>query len=198
MRPFQSLCSLRSPDLDEGHFVYDYLLHCYSLAKKMGEAPAMVMARRFVATANAEENTLRELTRMRPRYPSIARLTASMLRDIHVRNSDQFGTAANRYERELLTLVQRSLEAALVPIGSKPSTASTPAVSIACQQMVGASYDPAAALVVIANSMSTESVPTQGLLHSTIIGIVDTLDRPAMCREGCRILERPGPRRPAG
>jgi hypothetical protein len=184
MRPFKSLCSLRSPDVDGQHFVHDYLLHCYSLAKKMGEAPAMVIARKFVATANTEENALREFTRMRPRYPSLARITAPMMRAIHVRNSDQFGTAADRYERELLTLVQQSLETALVSTGGKPpSTVSAPAVSIACQQMVSASYDPAAALVVIVNSMSAESVPTQGLLHPTILGIADTLDRPAMWRE---------------
>jgi hypothetical protein len=93
----------------------------------------MVIARKFVATANAEENALRELTKMRPRYPSLARITAPMMRGIHLRNSDQFGTAADRYERELLTLVRQSLEAALVSTDRKPSTAGAPVATKECR-----------------------------------------------------------------
>jgi hypothetical protein len=183
LRPFESIRSLRSVDVNGEHFLHDYLLHCYSMARKMAEAPAVITARKFVASANAEENALREFARLRPRYPSLAGITPVLLREIHLRNSDQFGTAADRYEREVLALVQHSLEAAVAPVGGKPAGAGVPAVSIACQQMLNATYDPAAALVVVADSVSTESLSIQGTLHGTIAGIAGTLDRPAMWRD---------------
>ncbi|HZQ53008.1 MAG TPA: hypothetical protein VFB14_12470 [Bryobacteraceae bacterium] len=192
LRPFESIRSLRSVNVDGEHFLHDYLLHCYSMARKMAEAPAVLTARKFVASANAEENALREFARLRSRYPSLARITPALLREIHLRNSDQFGAAADRYEREVLTLVQRSLEAAVAP-GAKPSGAAIPAVSIACQQMLNATYDPAAALVVIADSLSTESLPTQGALYSTVTGIAGTLDRPAMWRDAFASLREARP-----
>ena len=180
LRPFETVRSLRSTEIDGQHFLEDFLLHCYSLAKTMADASAGLAARQFVASASAEENALREIARLRSRYPMLGRITPEMLDDIHRRNSDQFGAACDRYERELLTTVQRSLETALaLRRGKLPM----PVVSIACQQMLNASYDPAAALIVVTNSMSTEAQPTQGALHGTIIRVADTLDRPAMWRE---------------
>jgi hypothetical protein len=106
-----------------------------------------------------------------------------MLLDKHLRNSDQFGAASDRYEREILTLIQRSLETALVVRREEPSNPRTPVGSIACQQMLNAAYDPAAALIVVTNSMLSEAQSAQGTLHGVIVRIADTLDRPALWRE---------------
>src|SRR5947208_4867078 len=65
----------------------------------------------------------------------------------------------------------------------KPSDAGMPMASIACQQMLNAAYDPAAALIVVTNSMLMEAQTIQGALHGPITCIADTLDRPAMWRE---------------
>lgn len=183
LRPFERIRSLRSTEVDGQHFLNDYLLYCYSLAKTMADTSVAVAARQFVATASAEENALREIARLRWRYPMLARITPEFLPDVHVRNSDQFGAACDRYERQVLTLVHRSLETALTMKRGKPSDAGMPMASIACQQMLNAAYDPAAALIVVTNSMLMEAQTIQGALHRPITCIADTLERRAMWRE---------------
>ena len=39
MRPFETMRSLRSPIIDGQHFVHDYLMHSYSMAKQIAEGP---------------------------------------------------------------------------------------------------------------------------------------------------------------
>lgn len=49
--------------------------------------------------------------------------------------------------------------------------------------MLNAAYDPAAALVVVTASMARENPSIQALFHKTIVGIAETLDRPAMWKD---------------
>jgi len=184
LRPFDTIKSLRSAYVDGEHFVQDYLLHSYSLTRQVAEKPVLVEARKYSASAGAEEDALRELAALRPKYPSLARLNAALLREIHLRNSDEFGDAATRYEIELLSAVGEALEAAFAapaaPAGRPVRTASP---GIAYQQMFNAAYDPAAALVVIVTSMARETASAQGVFHPLIAAIAETLDRPGMWRE---------------
>jgi hypothetical protein len=182
MRPFETVKLFGSPIIQ--HFVYDYLLHSYSMAKQIAEAPILAAGRTLVASVGAEEDSLRELLKLRPRYPALARINSTVLRDVHQRNSSRFGDAAARYEYEVLRAIQQALEAAVAPATAQPRHSSTPASpGIAFQQMLDAAYDPAAALVVITNSASRETTAIQGTFHTPIAGMVDTLDRPIMWRD---------------
>src|SRR6059058_1268886 len=58
MRPFESIRALRSALVDGEHFLHDYLLHSYSMARNMADAPVLVAARNLVALAGAEEDSL--------------------------------------------------------------------------------------------------------------------------------------------
>lgn len=184
IRPFETLRSLRSPLIEGQHFVPDYLLHSYSMAKQIAELPILAAGRKLVASAGAEDDALRELLELRSRYPALARINSAVLRDVHKRNSDRFGSAAARYEFEVLSAIQLALETAVAPPTAPPRRAGTPAnPGIAFQQMLDAAYDPAAALVVITNSASRETTAVQGTYHPVIAGLADTLERPLMWRD---------------
>src|SRR5438309_2125078 len=136
MRPFESIRALRSALVDGEHFLHDYLLHSYSMARNMADAPILVAARNLVALAGAEEDSLREISALRSRYPALARVSSQLLREIHLQNSNQFGAASRRFEFEFLREVQQSLETAVAPAAAKPPATLTPSPGIASQQML--------------------------------------------------------------
>lgn len=184
LRPFDTIRSLRSAHIDGQHFLQDYLLNSYSLVRMQAEAPVLIAAREFVASAGAEEEALRELKSLSMRHPALMRVTPSVLREIHTQNSVKFGNAAERFEIEVLRAVQHSLEAAVAPRGAPPPrTGASPSPGIAYQQMLDAAYDPAAALVVITNSMSRENPPLQGAFQPLIFRIAESLETPGMWKE---------------
>ena len=116
MLPFETVKSLRSPIIEGQHFVHDYLLQSYSMARQIAEVAILVAARNLVASAGAEEDALRELLNLRPRYPALVRINSVVLRVVHQRNSDRFGAAAARYEFEVLSSIQQALETAVAPV----------------------------------------------------------------------------------
>ncbi len=184
MCPFESMRSLRSPMVEGQHFIHDYLLHSYSMAKEIAGLPILAEGRKLVASAGAEEDALRELLRLRPQYPALVRINSAALRAVHNRNSDRFGAAVARYEFEVLSAIQQALEVAVTPAGGPPRvTGKAASPGIAFQQMLESAYDPAAAVVVITNSASRETTAGQGTFHSVIAGIADTLERPMMWRD---------------
>jgi hypothetical protein len=184
MRPFETMRSLRSPIIDGQHFVHDYLMHSYSMAKQIAEGPILGAGRKLVASAGAEEEALRELLKLRLRYPGLVRINSAVLRDAHQRNSDRFGAAVTRYESELLCAIRQALETAVAPPAAQSRRAATPASpGIAFQRMLDAAYDPAAALVVVSNSASRETTAVQGTFQPVIAGVADTLERPIMWRD---------------
>jgi hypothetical protein len=67
LRPFDIIQSLTSAHVDGRHFIHDYLLHAYSLAKTMADAPPLSQARTLAAFAGDEQNALREIAALRPR-----------------------------------------------------------------------------------------------------------------------------------
>jgi hypothetical protein len=177
--PFETIRSLRSGFADGQHFLHDYLLHSYSIAKNIADAFTTLAARSLSASAGAEQDALRDIGKLCAPYPALRRVNAGMLRDIHLRNASQFGAAARRFEVEFLRTVQQALEAAVAPRGARAS-AQTASPGIACQQMLAAAYDPGSALVVVVDRMSGEATPAQSAFHPVIVGIAQTLDRPAM------------------
>jgi hypothetical protein len=180
MHPFDTIASFRSVLVDGRHFVHDYLLRCYSFAKDIAESRIVEESRKHSASAGAEEEALRELAKLRGRYPALARINAAQLREIHSANATEFGGAAQRFEAELLGSLLLVLEsvAAAPPAGQR-----APSPGIAYQQMLSSAYDPAAALVVVTNSASRETAAHQGAYHPTIAAIAETLDRPGRWRE---------------
>lgn len=179
MRPFDSIRAMRSDLIDGEHFLHDFLLHSYSIARKMAETRALVTSRKLVASAAAEADALREIAQLRTKYTALARITGDLLHDTHLRNAEEFGYASDRFEFEFLMSVQESLEAAVAPVpqGRRASP------GIAFQQMIDAGYDPAAALVVVTRSMSRETASAQAIFQNIIVGISQTLNRPAMWRD---------------
>ena len=47
MGPFETVKLFRSPIIEGQHFVYDYLLHSYSMAKQIAEAPILAAGRKL-------------------------------------------------------------------------------------------------------------------------------------------------------
>jgi hypothetical protein len=184
MRPFETVRSLRSPIVEGGHFIYDYVLHCYSLHRGMAELPILVAGRKLIASAGAEEDALRELLRLRPRYPALVRIDSAALRAVHNQNAERFGAAVARYELEILSTIQQALERSVAPPGAPPRVAGMSASpGIAFQQMLNAAYDPAAAIVVITNSASREATAARGTFQPVIAGIADTFEQPMMWKD---------------
>lgn len=182
MRPFDVIASLQSPHVSGQYFIYDYLLHSYSLAKQTAESPALTAARRFAATASGHESAQRLLASLRSRYPSLTRVSGAMLQTIHTQNAEQFGAAVTRFELEFLTALYQALEKTMAANGPKaPGFAPNP--GIAYQQMLDSAYDPAAALAVIASSAAREDPAVQGQFHGVVVAIADTLDRPGMWKD---------------
>jgi hypothetical protein len=181
LAPFETIRSLRSGVADGQHFLHDYLLHAYSIAKNIGDAFKELAARGLSASGGAEQDALREIAKLSAQYPALRRVNAQGLRDIHLQNASRFGTAARRFEVELLKTVQQALESAVAP-GATRAAAQTAVPGIACQQMLAAAYDPGSALIVVVDRMSGESLPAQSAFHPVILGIAQTLDRPAMWR----------------
>lgn len=184
MRPFETIRSLRSPVIDGQQFIYTFLLHSYSLAKQLAEMPVHAASRKYVASAGDEHEALRLIGALRGRFPSLARVSAALLREIHVQNSDLYGDAAARFETEALRALQQALEIAVAPANTPPAPMTPePRPGIAFQQMLNAAYDPAAALAVIADSVSSESSAVQSRFHGVIVALAETLDRPGMWRD---------------
>ena len=180
MRPFQTISSLRSGLVDGQHFIHDYLLQIDGLAREIARSRILADSRMHVATAGAEEDALREFSKLKTRLPALARVNATVLRDAHQKNAERFGGAAAHYETEFLRAVLEALEAVVAPTPAPRRDASP---GIAYQQMLSAAYDPAAALVVITNSMSRETMAHQAAFHSIISALADTLDKPGMWRD---------------
>ena len=153
------------------------------MARQIAEVAILVAARNLVASAGAEEDALRELLNLRPRYPALVRINSVVLRVVHQRNSDRFGAAAARYEFEVLSSIQQALETAVAPGIAPQRAGAPPSPGIAYQQMLDAAYDPAAALVVVTNSASRETMAVQGTFHPVIAGLANTLDQPIMWRD---------------
>ena len=182
LRPFATLQAMRSPTIPGQHFVHDFLLHSYSFARRVADEPVFAAGRNLIATAGAEEEALREFTHLRPRYPLLARVNAGTLRAIHQRNSTRFGEAAARFEVEVLRAIQQTLEIAVAPTpAGRPAATANP--GIAFQQMLAAAYDPAAALVVLTNSVTSETPAVQAVFHSLLAAVADTFDQPMRWRE---------------
>ena len=181
LAPFETIRSLRSGLADGQHFLYDYLLHGYSIAKNIGDAFTELAARGLSASAGAEQDALREIGKLSAQYPALRRVNAPALRDIHLQNASRFGSASRRFEVELLKAVQQALELAVAPRAAR-APAETAVPGIACQQMLAAAYDPGSALVVVVDRMLGEAAPAQSAFHPVILGIAQTLDRPAMWR----------------
>jgi hypothetical protein len=173
---------MRSPSVLGQHFVNDFLLHSYSFARQIADEPIFAAGRNLIATAGAEEDALREFSRLRPRYPFLARVTAATLRAIHERNSTRFGEAAARFEVEVLRAIQQALETAVMP-NTVPRLSATANPGIAFQQMLAAAYDPAAALVVLTNCVTSETPAFQPTFHPLLVAVADTFDQPMRWRE---------------
>ena len=180
MHPFDTIGSFRSVLVDGRHFIHDYLLRCYSFTKDIAESRIVEESRKHSASAGAEEDALRELAKLRGRYPALARINAAQLRDIHGANATEFGAAAQRFEAELLATLLLALENV---VAAPPPGQRAPSPGIAYQQMLSSAYDPAAALIVVTNSASRETLAHQGAFHPTIAAIAETLDRPGTWRE---------------
>jgi hypothetical protein len=180
MRPFDTIGSFRSILIDGRHFVHDYLLRCYSFTREIAESRVIEESRRHAASAGAEEDALRELAKLRGRFPALARINAARLREVHDANAKEFGAAAERFEAGILESVLLVLQnvAAEAPAGHR-----APVPGIAYQQMLSAAYDPAAALIVITNRASRETLGHQAAFYPAIASIADTLDRPGMWRD---------------
>ena len=179
LAPFETIRSLRSPLVDGQHFLYDYLLHSYSIAKNIADAFTGLAARSLSASAGAEQDALREMGKLSGQHVALRRVDAQRLREIHLQNASDFGSAARRFEVELLKTVQQALQVAVAPRAPRARLPDT-IPGIACQQMLAAAYDPGSALIVVMDRMCGEPVPAQSLFHPVIVGIVQTLDRPAM------------------
>src|SRR4051794_6890556 len=183
MRPFDTIRSLRSGLVNGQHFLHDNLLISFSRARAMADNSELKSARAYSASSGAEEDALRFLSAMSSRYPALRRVTPDALRTAHSLNAERFGKASERFEFELLWAVQQALERAVTPAGAGPAAGRTPSVSIAFQKMLGAAYDPAAALVVIATSTFKEIPAMQSAFHTVLVKIAETLDRPGMWKE---------------
>jgi len=181
LEPFETIRSLQSGVADGHHFLYDYLLHGYSIAKNIADAFTGLAARDLSASAGAEQDALREIGKLSAQYPALRRVNAQGLREAHLQNALRFGSAARRFEVEVLKTVQQALESAVAP-GATRAGAQTAVPGIACQQMLAAAYDPGSALIVVVDRVSGEAAPAQSAFYPVIIGIAQTLDRPAMWR----------------
>jgi hypothetical protein len=61
IRPFETIRALQSPHVFGQNFLYDYLLHPYSLLKQAAETHALAEARTIAASQGAEEDALRSI-----------------------------------------------------------------------------------------------------------------------------------------
>jgi hypothetical protein len=179
LHPFETIRSLRSPDVEGSQFLHSYLLHTYSLVKQAVENHDLDTARQLVATVGAEQDALKEVSRLRNQYPALAQVTGDRLRKIHSSNSSQFGAAAQRYEVEFLKAIRESLEVAVAPNQARTRHPRTASPGIAYQQLIDAAYDPAAALIVVTSNMARESTQVQRTFDAVIVALADTLDKPA-------------------
>lgn len=198
LKPFETIQALRSELVEGTYFIHDYLLTSYSVAKNIAGAPTLVQARSLIATAGAEDAALREISALMSRFPGLARLvTPAVLRQIHTENADNFGAAALRFEIELLKTVNHALEAVVAPVAAR-APLQTQNSGIAYQQMLGSAFDPAAALVVIINSVAQEPAPHQSTFHRLVYDIAETLDRPATWKEPYAAFRGDRPSKTAG
>jgi len=178
MAPFETIRSFRSTVLDVQHFLSDALLQTFSFARRMADQPELRSARSLVAGPNSGPDAVRIWARLQAGATSPA-INAGQLRIVHDRNSVEFGAAARRFEIEMLTAIRQALETALdanVRAGGRQASP-----GIACQQMLNAAYDPAAALVLLLCSMDRETRPME--FCNTVLGVARTLDRPGMWRD---------------
>src|ERR1700691_3024542 len=83
MRPFETIRSLRSTLVDSQHFLYDYLLQTYSMAKMMADQPDLLSGRKLVASPGEGDDAVKVLTTLRSRYPALARIDSGNLRNVH-------------------------------------------------------------------------------------------------------------------
>lgn len=139
----------------------------------------MDTARQLVATVGAEQDALKEISRLRNQYPALAQVTGDRLRRIHTSNSTQFGAAAKRYGVEFLKAVRESLEVAVAPDHAGPRHPRTASPGIAYQQLIDAAYDPAAALIVVASNVARENIQAQRAFDAVIVSLAGTFDQPA-------------------
>ncbi|MBI4909056.1 MAG: hypothetical protein HY820_35875 [Acidobacteria bacterium] len=130
--PVETIRGLRSAIVDGQHFLHDYLLISYSLARRIADSPALVAARKYVASGGAEEDAVREIAALRTRRPKLARITPALLRDMHQRNATQFGAAAERFELEALSTVIQALEAAIAPRTGGAARTASPGIGRDC------------------------------------------------------------------
>jgi len=138
MRPFETIRTLGSAFVQGKHFLYDYILHSYSWAKQIADAPALATARQLTASADADADALRVLNQLKFKYPALARTTPSVLRDAHSANAVKFGTASRRFERELLATIQLSLEATMATAAARAAGSRAATLGIVGQQMLSA------------------------------------------------------------
>ncbi|MEZ5399417.1 MAG: hypothetical protein R2729_07085 [Bryobacteraceae bacterium] len=181
LRPYETFASLQSPLANGRLFLQDYLLNSYSFTRDLATRSVLREARRYVATAS-DEDTVRELAKLRSWPPVLARVTPELLRGIHRTNADRFGAAAAGYEAEVLLAIQMAIEnASFSPPAGRTRVPRGP--GLAFQHMLSTAYDPAAALTVIVNLMTREPSGIQPNFRSVVVRIVETLDRPGMWRE---------------
>jgi hypothetical protein len=183
LRPYETLASLRTDLIGGQEFVHYYLVQSYSVARDLAHKPVFSDARKYVATAGIEQDTIRELTKLRSRHPTLARVTSTLLRHIHTRNSENFGAAAAQYEVEVLLAIRVALENAVAPPDLPPPARITRGPGLAFQHMLDTAYDPATALCVITGSMASEQPAIHSNFHSVIIRLAETLDRPGMWKD---------------
>lgn len=174
LRPFAAMDELKSAHADGRQFVADHLRALRGWIRNLTDSAALVKARKLSAFDGAEEDALRLIRGLTGRFPALARVNEALLRKVHAENARQFGAAALAFEMEFLLAVQEVLEG---------GTRATALVGIAYQQVLGNAYDPAAALVMVAKSASTENAATTPVFHGLIASLADTLERPGMWRE---------------
>jgi hypothetical protein len=187
LRPFETIASFHSPDVNGELFLHDFLPLSYTMARQIVADVIWRTARTLVAKPGDEEELLRDLAKLKARFPVLMRVDAAKLRDAHLRNATQFGLASARFEWECLNALLESLTAA-VNAAARPDAgvgaltkSSSPIIGF--MSMMDAAYDPAAALVVIAKAASAEGMMEQGAIQKLIVAVSDSIDRPAVWRE---------------
>jgi hypothetical protein len=177
LSPFQRIASFRLSHGDGRDFVHRYMLHSYHLAKDLADRQFLRTGRRLSASEGAQEDVLREFSKLRSRSPALAKITPDVLHEVHTNNSRAFGEDVRRYEITLLSEIQHALETVLSPqtAGAHPRRS-----GFAFQQMLDAAYDPAAALVVITSSMACETVHLQPAFVPVIVEVAESLEQPGM------------------
>lgn len=182
MLPFESLSGLQvPPPADGSRFVQIYLLHSADRIRRIADNEGLSAARKLSASQGAEEDALRVLAGLSDRRPALRRVNPGLLRKVHLENASQFGSAALRYELEVLGAVRSSIEG-LLGGAAAPAGLGTKA-GLAFQELLNHAYDPGSALVMIAKTMQNENPGVQGTFLGLIESIADKLERPAMWRD---------------